>query len=44
MLQWVLVPLVKAIQEQQDIIESQQEGLNALKHEIEEIKALLRQD
>jgi hypothetical protein len=39
-----VVPLVKAMQEQQDIIETQQEELKALKREIEEIKALLRRD
>jgi hypothetical protein len=40
-----LIPvLIKATQEQQEIIESQQEDINALKLEMEEIKALLRQD
>ena len=39
-----VVPLVKAMQEQQNIIESQQEDINTLKREMEEIKALLRQD
>lgn len=39
-----VVPLVKAMQEQQVIIELQQEAINALKREIEEIKALLKED
>lgn len=37
-----VVPLVKAMQEQQDIIEAQQEELNALRKEIEAIKTLLQ--
>ena len=38
-----LIPvLIKATQEQQDIIESQQEDINALKRELEEIRALLK--
>ncbi|WP_178989581.1 tail fiber domain-containing protein [Winogradskyella schleiferi] len=39
-----VVPLVKAMQEQQTIIEIQQEELDTLRREIEEIKGLLRQD
>ncbi|WP_033956694.1 tail fiber domain-containing protein [Psychroserpens jangbogonensis] len=39
-----VVPLVKAMQEQQDIIEAQKEELKTIRLEIEEIKALLRQD
>ena len=39
-----VVPLVKAMQEQQDIIEAQKEELKAIRQEIEEIKALLKKD
>ena len=39
-----VVPLVKAMQEQQDIIEAQKEELKAIRLEIEEIKALLKKD
>lgn len=37
-----VVPLVKAMQEQQDIIEAQQEELTALRKEVEAIKTLLQ--
>ncbi|MEY8848274.1 tail fiber domain-containing protein [Psychroserpens sp. XS_ASV72] len=39
-----VVPLVKAIQEQQDLIEAQQEELTTLRREIEGIKALLKKE
>ena len=39
-----VVPMVKAIQEQQAIIEEQTEEINALRREIEEIKLLLGKD
>lgn len=39
-----VVPLVKAMQEQQAIIEAQQEELIALRKEIEDIKALLKKE
>lgn len=39
-----VVPLVKAMQEQQVIIEAQKEELKAIRLEIEEIKALLKKD
>jgi hypothetical protein len=39
-----VVPLVKAMQEQQTIIEAQQEELSVLRKEIEDIKALLKKE
>jgi len=39
-----VVPLVKAMQEQQDIIEAQEKELKALRSEVEAIKALLRKE
>ena len=39
-----VVPLVKAMQEQQSIIEAQQEELVTLRKEIEAIKTLLRKE
>jgi len=39
-----VVPLVKAMQEQQDIIEAQKEELKGIRLELEEIKALLKKD
>jgi hypothetical protein len=39
-----VVPLVKAMQEQQDLIDTQQEELIALRKEIADIKALLKKE